>query len=383
MPNFIHDSGPLTAQTLIVGEAGGKDENTRRRPFVGRAGNRLNEFLRYAKVDRMRELRITNTYPFQPPGNVLDAVPLEERLKWLAVLHDTIRKMDRLRLVIPMGAYALDALLPARPKKHTITKVRGSVYHLPERPDVLVLPMVHPMLTLYEDRWTRGAVKDWHRARLLMDQPGAFAPVQRTHEIMPSLQRLREFKRECVALGKQDVLAMDIETPKKITRKLMGHFKNGKPKWKKIEGRRFIACMGASYHPQHSLTWPLTRAYWGRDLEAAWLETEEICATSVPKAFHNGMFDTWHLARVRCPVRNWWWDTKDMHHALDAWEQHSLAYCASTDSWEPYWKDESGNDAGLPTDEFLEQYWRYNGKDACVTRELVPVYMQRLKEMAS
>lgn len=374
MPNFVPDSGPITAQVLVIGEAPGKEENNRRRPFLGRAGMRLTEFTKAAKIDRIKELRITNTYPFQPPNNNLSLIPQHEREKHLETLHALIRKMPNLRLIVPMGAYALNAVLPDRPS--TITNLRGSIY---PRGKHLILPMVHPALTLYEDSWTRAAHHDWKRARLLMDHPEAYKPVTRDHEIMPSLQRVKEYLRECRSLTKRDCLAADIETPVKITRTLVGHFKNGKPKWKKVEGARFIASIAFSSTRLHSLTIPLTRSYWGRDLVAAWDIVEEICSTKVAKVFHNGMFDTWHLARVGIKVRNWKWDTKDMHHALDPWDKHSLGYCASVDTWEPFWKDEGKVEKGMPLD--LERYWTYNGKDAALTRELWWRYKVRLAAM--
>lgn len=333
MPNFVPDSGPITAQTLIIGEAPGREENNRRRPFLGRAGMRLTEFTKAAKIDRIKELRITNTYPMQPPNNNLSLIPQHEREQHLQTLYTLIRKMPNLRLIVPMGAYALNAVLPDRPS--TITNLRGSIY---PRGKHLILPMVHPALTLYEDSWTRAAHHDWKRARLLMDNPGAYKPVTRDHEIMPSLSRVKEYLRECQSLGKKDCLAIDIETPVKTGRQLIGYYKNGKPKWQKTKGARFIACIGFSFSKYHSLTVPLTRSYWGRDVGDAWDLVEEICKTNVDKVFHNGMFDTWHLDRVGIWVRNWKWDTKDLHHALDPWDKHSLGYCASVDTWEPYWK---------------------------------------------
>lgn len=335
---------------------------------------RLTEFTKAAGVDRIKELRITNTYGYRPPNNNLNLISVEERQKHLQTLYALIRKMPNLRLIVPMGAYALNAVLPER--SSTITNLRGSIYPKGKQ---LILPMVHPDLTLYEDTWTRAAIHDWKRARALMDDPSIYKPVQRDHEIMPSLSRVKEYLRECQSLGKKDCLAIDIETPVKVTRTLVGYFKNGKPKYKKVEGSRFIASIAFSSTKYHSLTVPLTRSYWGRSLPDAWDLVERLCCTSTPKAFHNGMFDTWHLDRVGIKVRNWLWDTKDMHHALDPWDKHSLGYCASVDTWEPFWKDEGKVEKGMPLD--LERYWTYNGKDAAVTRELQHKYRVRLSKI--
>ena len=40
-------------------------------------------------------------------------------------------------------------------------------------------------------------------------------------------------------------------------------------------------------------------------------------------------------------IENLWWDGLYMHHTLDPSAPHSLAFCASVDTREPYWKDEA------------------------------------------
>lgn len=375
MQKFVKDSGPLTARALVIGEAPGKTESIRGIPFVGDAGSKLTQWTKRVGIDRMHDLRITNTYPFQPPKNNLAAVPWAARERHLQTLMNLIERMPNLKLIIPMGKYAVEPF--KLNTTGTITQIRGSVYPYN---GAWVLPMIHPALSLYTERFVKAQMKDWERAAFILRNPTLVRIPQREHEIMPSLQRLREFLREVRALSMLDCLAIDIETPKKVTHKIVGYYKNGKAKRKKIIGERFIASIAFSYDPLHSLTAPLTRDYWGKDLAEAWDLVQAICETRVPKCFHWGVFDVWHLARVGIKVRHWWWDTFDMHHALDAWSEHSLAYCCSTDTWEPFFKDEGkGQSRGIPFD--LHRFWRYNGKDACVTRELQATYKHRLRLM--
>ena len=78
-------------------------------------------------------------------------------------------------------------------------------------------------------------------------------------------------------------------------------------------------------------------------------------------------------------MKGWWWDTMLMHHCLDPSDDHDLAYCASCDTREPFWKHESKSPdemAGYASN--MTSFLIYNGKDCCVTRELVDVYRQRL-----
>lgn len=64
MPGY----GPPMSDRVIIGEAPGRDEVVRGRPFVGRAGRRLNKSLSAAGVDRLA-LYITNTVLCHPAGN--------------------------------------------------------------------------------------------------------------------------------------------------------------------------------------------------------------------------------------------------------------------------------------------------------------------------
>jgi len=69
-PNIKPD-GPLNSRILIVGEAPGKDEDVIGKPFVGKAGQWLNQALAEADLDR-NSLLITNTcrcFPKQNEGN--------------------------------------------------------------------------------------------------------------------------------------------------------------------------------------------------------------------------------------------------------------------------------------------------------------------------
>lgn len=374
MARFVRDAGRLDAEVLIIGEAPGAKENQRGTPFVGPSGKLLTRFMRHAGLLRSCA-RITNTYPYQPPYNDLGRIPLAKRQEHVKTLHELIARMKKrnLKLIIPMGNYALQAVIPEIPG--TITKLRGSVYSYQ---GIHVLPMVHPAMTFREPMYIRHSMMDWERAAKILADPSCVAPPQRRLEIFPSMQRLRQIRDQVIALPETAIIGVDIETPRNKIKKKIGMFKNGKPRYKTEKGPRFIACLAIALSPTHAICIPLLKTYWKHHHIAAWNLVQEILESQCAKVFHNGMFDVFHLRRVRINVRNWIYDTKDMHHALDCWSRHSLAFCASTDTWEPYWKDEGkdGKDQGLPFD--LARYYRYNAKDAAVTLELCLLYLERL-----
>ena len=49
---LVHGEGKPGARVMLVGEAPGEQETLQRRPFVGKAGRNLDEFLELAGIDR-------------------------------------------------------------------------------------------------------------------------------------------------------------------------------------------------------------------------------------------------------------------------------------------------------------------------------------------
>ena len=62
---LVFGEGSRGARVALVGEAPGEQETLQGRPFVGKAGKNLDEFLELAKLDRAA-LYVTNTVKFRP-----------------------------------------------------------------------------------------------------------------------------------------------------------------------------------------------------------------------------------------------------------------------------------------------------------------------------
>lgn len=181
-------------------------------------------------------------------------------------------------------------------------------------------------------------------------------------------------------------MAIDIETPREML-KSQKTLKSGKIKVVQTKGAPRITCVGFSFEDHFSFTIPTLDWYWahqGVALEDVWDLIRRLCALPCEKAGQNFFFDSWWLRQPEyaVPVRNYRWDTRWMHHCEDPLDDHNLAYQASTATREPYWKDDhKGTDdpENDPTD--IDTYWRYNGKDCCVTRELVDTRAAHLEKL--
>lgn len=115
------DGNAETAKIVLIGEAPGETEDLEGTPFVGRAGQLLNEFLAEAGISREEDLYIINTVKCRPPENRVPT-DLEKACcsKFLKAQIDIIKP----KAIVLCGATALKSFIELD-KKTTISKVRG------------------------------------------------------------------------------------------------------------------------------------------------------------------------------------------------------------------------------------------------------------------
>jgi DNA polymerase len=138
----VFGAGNADAELMFVGEAPGAEEDRQGLPFVGRAGQLLNQLLEEIGLSR-EAVFIANVLKSRPPGN-RDPQPLE-----IAACQPYLFEQVRLiepKVVCTLGNFATK-LLSGSPVG--ITKVRGTpqVHELGGR-TVFLLPLLHPAAAL-------------------------------------------------------------------------------------------------------------------------------------------------------------------------------------------------------------------------------------------
>ena len=112
---LVHGEGVIGARVMLIGEAPGAQEAQQGRPFVGKAGKNLDEFLAGAGLDR-RELFVSNTVKFRPSkisaaGRTVNRPPTQEEveifLPWLKKEIGLVRP----EYVVTLGNVPLRALM--------------------------------------------------------------------------------------------------------------------------------------------------------------------------------------------------------------------------------------------------------------------------------
>jgi len=107
--NLVPGEGRADADVMVVGEAPGRFEDEQGRPFVGRAGQLLDELLAEAGLAR-DEVFITNVVKARPPGN-RDPTKAEVA-HWMPVLEAQLALVAP-TLIVPLGRHALAHFAPA------------------------------------------------------------------------------------------------------------------------------------------------------------------------------------------------------------------------------------------------------------------------------
>ena len=137
--NAVPGEGNIRSKILFIGEGPGATENETGRPFVGQAGNFLNELLETAGVDR-KSVFITNVVKCRPPAN-RDPMP-EELTACAHYLERQIALIDPL-VIVTLGRFSMARYFPLQ----RISAIHGQGKWIDGR---MIVPMFHPAAALHQ-----------------------------------------------------------------------------------------------------------------------------------------------------------------------------------------------------------------------------------------
>lgn len=154
--NLVFGEGSPHAALMFIGEAPGEEEDLQGRPFVGAAGDLLNNLLNKMGLPR-EKVYIANLVKSRPPGN--RDPEAEEIAACLPFLHKQIQAI-RPKVIVALGRLAAQALLDTR---IPLTRIRGTwqKYHR-----IPVMPTFHPSYLL---RFPRERRKTWEDMQQVLE----------------------------------------------------------------------------------------------------------------------------------------------------------------------------------------------------------------------
>jgi DNA polymerase len=158
----VPGEGPANTEIMFIGEGPGFHENEQGRPFVGAAGQFLDELLAQAGLKRP-EVWIGNVVKCRPPGN-RDPQPEE-----LAACNEYLeRQMAAInpKIIITLGRYSMGKFMPGV----KISAVHGQMRQVGNR---FVIAMFHPAAALHQPSMKPAILKDFAQLPKLLEQARA------------------------------------------------------------------------------------------------------------------------------------------------------------------------------------------------------------------
>jgi uracil-DNA glycosylase len=158
----VPGEGPAQAEIMFIGEGPGFHENEQGRPFVGAAGQFLDELLAAAGLKRS-DVWIGNVVKCRPPGN-RDPLP-EELASCNEYLERQIAAIDP-KIIITLGRYSMGKFMPGA----KISAVHGQMRRIGDRS---VIAMFHPAAALHQASLKPAILKDFAQLPALLEQARA------------------------------------------------------------------------------------------------------------------------------------------------------------------------------------------------------------------
>lgn len=353
--------GPSNAHLMIVGEAWGRYEEEKQRPFVGPSGDELNRMMQEAGLHRSQAF-CTNVVNAMPPYGMIDRWVTKKRKDmtptmrkcrdWMAepIVFEGIRAMlneinlVRPNVIVALGNTALWALTG-----HTgILKWRGSQLHtdIPfelwtdgmreegKRLHIKVIPTIHSAAVLREWTYRQTVVHDLKRAARELETSDYTNLPEWNFRVAPSeaeVFRTLEMLLEGLAAGRLEWIDFDLETK-------AGH----------------IDCAGLSWSKTDAICIPFMckadrTGYWLPEVEAhiVWLLYRVLTHPKVKVRGQNLLYDAQYTYRHWHFVPKVAQDTMISHHTAFCGLRKSLdfqasLYCDYYKQWKPdkaAWKE--------------------------------------------
>jgi uracil-DNA glycosylase family 4 len=163
----VPGQGPEHAPIVFIGEAPGFHEDQQGLPFVGAAGQFLNELLESIGMKR-EDVYICNVIKCRPPGN---RDPLPEETEACRPFLDRQVKIISPQMIVTLGRFSMERYFPGakisyvhgRPRK-----IGGIIYY----------PMYHPAAALHQPKWRQVIQEDMARIPQLLAQVDTIAEAE-------------------------------------------------------------------------------------------------------------------------------------------------------------------------------------------------------------
>jgi DNA polymerase len=138
----------------FVGEAPGREEDKQGKPFVGAAGQLLDELLESISLERS-DVYVTNVVKYRPPNN---REPTEEKDACRVWLNAELLFVKP-KVIVTLGSHALDRFVSGA----KISATHGTTFSHPS--GIPIFAMYHPAVALYNPSEKNTLKKDFKKLK--------------------------------------------------------------------------------------------------------------------------------------------------------------------------------------------------------------------------
>ena len=149
--NVVFGVGARDAEVLFIGEGPGENEDLQGEPFVGRAGQLLDDMLEIIDLSRKSNIYIANMVKCRPPKN-RDPLPEEEEA-CLGYLKEQVR-LIRPRIIVCLGRIAAMRIIDP---EFRITRQHGQWFN---RGETSIMATSHPSALLRDPAKKEDVLRD-------------------------------------------------------------------------------------------------------------------------------------------------------------------------------------------------------------------------------
>lgn len=350
--------GLFSSTIAIIGDHPSERERVSKLPLTGNSGKLFWELVRPLSIRR------NNTYISYAIKRQLVAdekgkskISKTEQGLYNTILAWELQQLPNLQYIICLGNYALEAITGLT----GITNYRGSVLETQitslstnETRRVKVIPFLNPSQVLREPKWEVMYKHDVDRFKKVLN--GTFKELSIDTHINPSpreaLQWIDKMQDEQVPCG------IDIETAGNET-----------------------ACIGLANSRTTAMCINFRTASANHysitdELDIRLRLQRFFSDPNTRPVMQNGMFDSsWLAYKDRLIIGPSHFDTMLAHHTLYPSLPHNLGFLTTQYTNHPFYKDD-GKTWRENWD--IDEYWKYNGKDAAI---LISIYQEELQEL--
>lgn len=148
----VPGDGPGNAAIMFIGEGPGFHEDRQGQPFVGAAGQFLNELLQSIGLQR-QDVYITNVVKCRPPGN---RDPQPDEIEACRAFLDRQIAVIRPKVIVTLGRFSMARAFPGE----KISAIHGKPRKVG---NIVYVPMFHPAAALHQPSLRKTVEEDFVR----------------------------------------------------------------------------------------------------------------------------------------------------------------------------------------------------------------------------